>query len=61
MTKREKRKLIQSVWAYLNKRISEAFEAKDEREFDWYSDGQEAFWHILREEPITITRRVKPL
>ena len=61
MTKREKIRFVQSVWNYLARNTHEAFEAKDELNFDWYSDGQQLLFCALREGPILIQRRVKPL
>lgn len=61
MTKREKIKLIQSVFWYLQRQVAEAFETKDEANFDWYSDGEEVFFQILSNKPIKVTPRVKPL
>ena len=49
------------MFSYLNDGLRDAHAAKDEVNFDWYSDAQEAFFQILRDKPIRISRRVKPL
>lgn len=61
MSKVEKRRLIRSVWSYLEKCASEAYEQKDEVNFDWYSDGKETFFCVLQGRPIMHAPRVKPL
>lgn len=49
------------IWNYFSDNIAQAFESKNEINFDWYSDGREAFWCVMCEIPIKITPRVKPL
>ena len=61
MSKREKIQLIRRIANYLQREQLNAFETKDEVNFDWYSEGFEAFWCVLAETPIIITPRVKPL
>lgn len=61
MTKREKIRLIKSVFAYLQRESVEAWASRDEDLFDWYSAGLEAFYCIVQDKPITHTPRVKPL
>jgi hypothetical protein len=53
--------VIKRVWAYLQRNITEAFENKNEADFDWYGEGQQAFWCALSNKPIKITPRVKSL
>lgn len=57
MTKRQRHKLIKSVFGYLSAGATKAFESKDERGFDWYFDGQQVFWCLLEDVPIKITPR----
>jgi hypothetical protein len=61
MDKRARARVKTAVWDYLQRNLAEAYEAKDELDFDWYSDGSQAYWCILLEKPIEITPRVKPL
>ncbi len=61
MRKRDKIHLIKRVWQRLINNQNEAFRALDEGLFDWYGNGQEAYFCILRGVPIKITQRVKPL
>lgn len=61
MSKREKIQWIRRVWQYLADSVADAYERKDEINFDWYSDGKEALFCALQERPIHITRRVRPL
>ena len=58
MRKRDKIRLIKRVWQRLNNNQTEAFYALDGDLFDWYGDGQEAYFCILRGVPIKITQRV---
>lgn len=52
---------IQRVWSYLQEQQSEAFDAKNEIDFDWYGDATQAYFCILEDRPIKLTPRVKPL
>ena len=61
MSKRDKIRFIKSVFHYLQQACTDAYEAKDELNFDWYSDAQEAFFQILQDRPIKLSRRVKPI
>lgn len=61
MTKREKIRLIKSVWRYLQDQIETCYATKNEALFDWYSEGQGVYWQILNDLPISIITRVKPL
>lgn len=59
--KRERKRLIVSVWQYLQNAITAAYINRNEIEFDWYSEGQGVYWNLLNNEPIKIVRRVKSL
>ena len=59
--KRNGRRLIKSIWIYLSRNATAAFEVKDEQAFDWYSDGLQCFFQCLNDEPFKITSRVKSL
>lgn len=61
MSKKERAKLISSVWNYLHCAAGEAYADKNETDFDWYSDAGEVFFQILQGRPIHVTPRVKPL
>lgn len=54
-------RLIQSIIRYLQYQIEAAYLCRDKTLFDWYSEGQEAFFCIIQEKPITRTQRVKDL
>lgn len=43
MIKRDRIRLVRRVFAYLERQKSDAYEVKNEADFDWYSEGQEAF------------------
>ena len=61
MQKRERIRLIQRVWQRLNENQNKAVDALDDDLFDWYGEGQEAYFCILRGVPIQISQRVKRL
>lgn len=61
MTKREKLKKIKSICRYFQVRLSTAFEKRDNAEFDWYLEGEQAFLCIIQSKPITLTPRAKDL
>lgn len=61
MSKKERFAFIKRVWARFEAALGDAYESKDELNFDWYSDGQQAFICAVQGKPIVITRRVKPL
>lgn len=60
-TRSEKKRLIKSVWAYLSRNATAAFEVKDGQEFDWYSNGLECFFQCLTDNQIKITQRIRIL
>lgn len=60
MKKTEIRK-IKSVWRYLQSNQSQAFEEKNEIDFDWYGEGLQTLFCVLGNRPIKITPRIKAL
>lgn len=50
MKKRDKIRLWRRTWEYLERQKGIAFNGRDNETFDWYSEGQSAFYHILRGE-----------
>lgn len=61
MTKKDIAIFRSRVMDYLTRLAGEAYEQKDEVNFDWYGDGYETFFQVLCDEPIVNHPRIKPL